>query len=422
MRAIAILISTLTLAACSLEPQMKIDGKSELSKLEGPEVGSVSKSLLAQAQEAESNGDFKRAAQTYRQLADQTPNDSKYKILEADSLRRSGGNDLAIRVISKVIQKEPANIDALEVQGLCLLNLGEFNDAQKAFDKVMKADSKRWRTLNAIGIMFAIKKMNNEAVEYYTAALKINPDNAGVLNNLGLSLAMNKDYNGAVDKFMQARNRLPANSPEVERIDLNLALVYAIQGKLDEAEQTASPHLSKAGLYNNMGFYAYINKNKELSKSYLSMALTQNPVYYDRAWKNLSAITGENASESNSQSDEEKDQAVQAAEKQEDSNRLNRSVIDPKTENLETKPVEKMEASVKASPPVKAEVKPVEVVPTESLPPTKVYPEPSITNTQKATLIVPQPENKPVNAPAKETTKPINPDDGFLIMPPDIKK
>ena len=41
-----------------------------------------------------------------------------------------------------------------------------------------------------------------------------------------------------------------------------------------------------------MGFYSYLAKNNELAKGYLNMALTQSPTYYERAWKNMGALTG----------------------------------------------------------------------------------------------------------------------------------
>src|SRR5665213_3262392 len=49
-----------------------------------------------------------------------------------------------------------------------------------------------------------------------------------------------------------------------------------------------------------MAFYAYLSKNQQLAKGYLDMALTQSPIYYERAWKNLAAISDENNPERSS--------------------------------------------------------------------------------------------------------------------------
>ncbi|HEU5046717.1 MAG TPA: tetratricopeptide repeat protein [Rickettsiales bacterium] len=287
--------TSLTCLLSSCVPTPTLNGRAELAKLEGPKVGTVDKALENQANQAVSNGDYKRAAQVYKQLSDEHPDDKHYMIALADNLRRSGENDSALKVSDVLLRKYPDDAEALEVKGLSLMNVGEFTTASKTFAKVMKNDKRRWRTLNAIGILFAIKKMEPQAIEYYKAALEINPTNAGILNNLGLAYAMGHQYNECVDAFTRARGQLESGSPELSKIDLNFALAYATFGKLDAAEQMAAPHLSKPGLYNNMGFYAYISKNRDLSKVYLNKALTQDPIYYDRAWKNLAIVNGDNS-------------------------------------------------------------------------------------------------------------------------------
>jgi tetratricopeptide (TPR) repeat protein len=179
------------------------------------------------------------------------------------------------------------------------MDKGNNTQAGNEFGEVMKIDDKRWRTLNGIGILFAMKNRDEDAQAYYQAALAQSPDNPSVLNNIGLAYAMDKQYDRAFESFNHAKQHLPNNSPFLKRIDLNMALVYAITGDLDQAEQTAAPYLSKAALYNNMATYAHLAKNDDLAKSYLNMALTQSPVYYERAWKNLSAMNGEFSDESN---------------------------------------------------------------------------------------------------------------------------
>lgn len=283
----------LLLSGCGIVPQVDLS-KKQLAELKGPDTGSINASLQTQAHQAEDQGDFKRAAQILRQLVDKNPDNLDYSVSLADDLRRSGDNENALKTLDELLKKNPNNVGALESKGLCLMNTGEFPEAGAAFGKVMKADPTRWRTLNAIGILFAMKNMIPESTAYYNAALGQSTDNPRVLNNLALTQAMDRQYDKAIETFTKARRHAQEGTNEPKSIDLNLALVYAIMGKLDLAEQTAAPHLSKAGLYNNMGFYAYLARNNDLAKSYLNMALTQSPTYYERAWKNLSAISGDN--------------------------------------------------------------------------------------------------------------------------------
>jgi Flp pilus assembly protein TadD len=297
MRLAATFISifALLLSGCGLTPKSSFNSRAELNKLKGPDVTSIQTSLKEQAVQAESTGDYKLAAQNYKQLWDKEPENKEYTMALITDLRRSGDNDNALKIIDEVLKKDPNNAAALEAKGLSLMNAAEFTDAGKVFGDVMKIDGKRWRTLNGIGILFAMKSMDSEAESYYQASLEQSTDNPNVLNNLALTQAMEHQYDRSIETFERAKHHLPAGHPDIKHIDMNEALVYAIAGKLDEAEHVASTHLSKEALYNNMGFYSYLAKNNELAKGYLNMALTQSPVYYERAWKNLSAINGDNS-------------------------------------------------------------------------------------------------------------------------------
>jgi Flp pilus assembly protein TadD len=289
-------ILALFLVSCGLEPQIKVNGKDELDKLKGPETGSVESSLKSQADQAEAAHDYKRAAQIYKQLADTHADKNIYQLDLADDLRRAGDNDGALRTLDALLKKEPDNAGALEVKGLTLMAAGEFPEAGTTLGQAMKIDPKRWRTLNGIGILFAMKGKYDGAIAYFQAALDVSTDNPSVLNNAALTYAIDRQFPRAYDAFERARRHLQADSPELKHLDLNRALVYAVDGKLDEAEQAAAPHLTKEALYNNMGFYSALAKNNEQARVYLNMALTQSPTYYERAWKNLGALSsGDNA-------------------------------------------------------------------------------------------------------------------------------
>jgi Flp pilus assembly protein TadD len=277
--------------------RMAAANRKELEAIKGPETGTISATLKAEAEKAEEAGDYKRASQIYKQIVDKEPDNKEAALALADDLRRSGDSENALKITDEVLKKDPNNASALESKGLVLMNTGEFTEASSVFGQVMKADAHRWRTLDAIGVLFALKNMDTEAFAYYNAALAESTDNVSVLNNLALTQAMNHEYDNAIITFQKAQRHAAQGSDQAKHVDLNLALVQAIAGHLDEAEQTAAPHLSKAGLYNNMGFYAYLSKNTELSRSYLNMALTQNPTYYERAWKNLGIVNGENEGE-----------------------------------------------------------------------------------------------------------------------------
>lgn len=283
------------LSACDPRPVSERDPKSILdlfSKMEGPEVKGVGDALLQSAQQAEKARQYGRAVQFYQQLVDKEPDNMEYLASLADCYRRAGDADGALNRYNKILDTEPQNLDALEGKGLALLSKGDFDAASTQFQAVMAANGTRWRTLNAVAILFVIKDMPKEALAYYEEALKQKPDEPAILNNVGLTLALTQDFTRAIQALTSASERLDSGSEERKRADLNLALVYGLSGDMESAEDVASKHLKDSALNNNLGFYAYLADNKELAKAYLNNALSGSSVFYEKAWKNLEIVGG----------------------------------------------------------------------------------------------------------------------------------
>ncbi len=144
-------------------------------------------------------------------------------------------------------------------------------------EEVMKADGTRWKTLNALGILFTTRGMEPEAQQYFQAALKYHPGSVTVTNNLGLAQALARHYDSAIASLKQAEELAPAGSVERQRTDLNMALVYAIQGKTPAARAIAEKYYSGAELDNNMELYAHlaVQMTTREAKAYLNTALTE---------------------------------------------------------------------------------------------------------------------------------------------------
>lgn len=274
-----------------------IDPDRTFSGLPQPEVKGVNDTQEETAKAALAGGDFVKAAQTYEMLvssAKTTPEQLlRYKMGWASALRRMGENDRALAMFSELAEQNPKNMDVAEGRALTLMAMGKTVDASRAFSDIMEVESNRWRTLNALGILFVSKNMIPEATAYYTEALKFSPDNPAVLNNVGLSMAIDKQYSRAQEALDQA-SRLSKSAGQRKQIDLNAALVYGVAGDLDHAREIASRYVDGAALENNMGLYAHLAKDDGLAKTYLNMALTQSPTFYERAWSNLDALN-ENA-------------------------------------------------------------------------------------------------------------------------------
>lgn len=295
-----LLLATTTLALGACDAQTKgwfgTDDKmktlDEMSKTDS-DLLSVNATLDKQANDALAQGDLRRASQFYEQLlgSEKASEDDKkrYRTALADCLRRMGENEKALAMFDELVKDDPDNLNAQEGRGLTLMALGKSTDAGRVFSDIMGKDSKRWRTLNALGILFVTKNMVPEAMAYYTEALKYSADNPAVLNNVGLSQAVDKNYPRAIQALEQA-SRVSGSTTRRRQIDLNLALVYATSGDVDTAKDIAGKYLQGPSLDNNLGLYAHLAKDDALAKTYLNMALSNSQTFYERAWNNLDIV------------------------------------------------------------------------------------------------------------------------------------
>ncbi|MBM3618570.1 MAG: tetratricopeptide repeat protein [Alphaproteobacteria bacterium] len=275
-----------------LQPDKEV--QKVMSEIGGPKIEGMDAAIQANAEQALATGKYKTAAQFYAQLIEKNPEKLEYKLALADALRKGGHYDEAESAYKKILAEEKLSeaeqLDVREGLGLAYMEDGEFDKAGDELASVMEKDAKRWRTLNAIGILFTTKQMYSEARQYFDEALVLDSQNIAVRNNLALMEALDSNHDEAIRLLSEAKSINGKRGSSVAQLDSNLALVYAIKGDLKMAEATIDPHLTEAQKLNNMGFYARLKGDDQLAKSYLSMALTKSEKYYDKAWKNLDTL------------------------------------------------------------------------------------------------------------------------------------
>lgn len=286
-----------TCSACAIVPSVErqFDGRAELEKLDGPDVPTLETSLERSAKRALDDGLHERSIGLYQQLIDANPEDVNHRFGMAEALRRMGEYKAAVIMYDDVISKQPEPLEAYEGKALALMAQGDTEAAARILQQVLTKDRARWRTLNALGILFASKPMFSEANTYMNEALRVSPNNPSVMNNMALISAMQHQYPAAIETLKQAASA-STEEKQREQIDMNRALIHGISGELQEAENVASKYLKGGALQNNLGLYAYLSDNRELALSYLNMALSGSNSYYKRAWENMDIINNKNDS------------------------------------------------------------------------------------------------------------------------------
>ncbi len=282
---------------CAVKPAGKgtKSARQELAALDSPDVVSVEASLERGALAALKNAEYSKSAALYQQLVDQDNKEFRYKLGLAESLRRLGEHKIAIDMYDQIIELKPGHVDAFEGKALAVMALGDVEEASKLFERILEREPNRWRSLNALGIMFASKNLPSDGMQYLDEALIQSPKNPSVLNNIGLVQAMLKHYPSAVESLDKGSRY--ATGGQRKQIDLNLALVHGIFGQMDKARDIVETYYDGAALENNLGLYAHLANNDELAKSYLNMALSGSNHYYERAWKNLDLVANKSKNE-----------------------------------------------------------------------------------------------------------------------------
>jgi tetratricopeptide (TPR) repeat protein len=159
------------------------------------------RTLLVQAQSAESGGDFPRAEQLYAELTKLVPGEVLPKQALADIYRTTGRYRPAADLYSRVVSADPANADAV---------LG-WADSLVALDQ----------TDSAIGVLDAV---NENALRYVDAQLRL----------IELYLARIDNY---LDKRGRSIKEIPPTNPDMQSLLRDLELAgRAIAGLHDRTE------------------------------------------------------------------------------------------------------------------------------------------------------------------------------------------
>ncbi|PIR39022.1 MAG: hypothetical protein COV35_04920 [Alphaproteobacteria bacterium CG11_big_fil_rev_8_21_14_0_20_39_49] len=245
---------------------------------------------LKQADELYKQGDYPKAITLYDKLINENSS-SETLLYYAESLRLTNNCGKAISIYDRILNNDAANIVASEGKGLCNLVLGKFQAAVEILSQVVSLDDTRWKAVNALGVIYALKGHIEESMEYYNLAIKNNGHNPTVLNNIGLSLAFSGDYKRGKDILAKSVSLVDQSDDEKrKRIELNLALLYGLAGEHNMAKTILEKYFSEAEVMNNLGFYASMANDRELAKVYLSKALSASPSHYEKAWNNLQLL------------------------------------------------------------------------------------------------------------------------------------
>ena len=135
------------------------------------------------------------------------------KILMAEKRYEAG-----IRAYEEILKTEPKNAVVLNLTGIAYLNMSNFNQAKKYFERSAKADKKYPSAVNNLGMVWYQQKNYRRAIREYQRAVAIDPGQAGTHANLGYAYYKTKKYPEAAAEFRKTLQLDPHAFDHKERV------------------------------------------------------------------------------------------------------------------------------------------------------------------------------------------------------------
>lgn len=152
-------------------------------------------------------------------------------IQEAVGLHRQGRLREAEKLYARVLKADPANFDALHLQGTVKAQGGQMGEALRLISAALKINPRASEALiNLANVMHALKR-DADALDCLDKALAIDPGHAQALQNRGAALLTLNRPQDAIDCFDKVVARAPRNGEAL----LNRGIAKATLGRYAEA-------------------------------------------------------------------------------------------------------------------------------------------------------------------------------------------
>ena len=95
--------------------------------------------------------------------------------------------DDAIRLVKKVTEEQPSNVEAWLLLGDCYASLGKNEEAISAYQKVIRINPEHVDAPFRVGVIFTRLGQHSNAIEAYKQVVRIQPEHAQAHFYLGMS-------------------------------------------------------------------------------------------------------------------------------------------------------------------------------------------------------------------------------------------
>lgn len=149
-------------------------------------------------------------------------------------LLASGKSENSLEYFKKAENEDPFNPDIYIGMGIVFTNMEEYGEAEEAFLKAIKIDSKAGKVYFHLGNINLLKGEKVKGIHYYNQAIANGYDDSQIFYNMGILYEEESDVVLALRNYTKAINKAPQRG----EIRLKKAMLYIKQKKYHEAVQT----------------------------------------------------------------------------------------------------------------------------------------------------------------------------------------
>lgn len=228
---------------------------------------------------------FDQAQDSYVRILKVHPENEDAQAGLAFAARLSGDHAEALKQYRQLGKYPSHQTEALEGEGLALLQLRNWDAAERVLLQALERDATLWQAWNALGQVRDQKQKWDDAEISYLRAIALRPQTASVHNNLGVSYLYQLRLDEAVAQF----DRSLSLKGGIATVEGNRVVALAMKGDYDGAVQGISWSQRQYG-YNNLGFVALLNGDKSRARGFLDKAEEESPRFYPIAAENLKSL------------------------------------------------------------------------------------------------------------------------------------
>jgi tetratricopeptide (TPR) repeat protein len=126
------------------------------------------------------------------------------KVEKAKILMAEKRFEACIEAYQDLLKSEPQNAVFMNMIGIAYLNLSNFDQAKKYFQRAEKVDKKYSSAVNNLGMVYYTQKNYRRAIREYQRAAKIDPGQAGTHANLGFAYYNTNKFQESSVEFQKA--------------------------------------------------------------------------------------------------------------------------------------------------------------------------------------------------------------------------